>query len=62
MINKFKQRLQTFEDNDEVIKRLSECKEQQFASPYWLSEAMLNLDGLHKLAEEMMQHIEGEAK
>jgi len=61
MVDKFKDRLKLFDDNPEIIDNLFRCQEQQFASPYWLKEAIENLDGLHVLAKEMIKHMEEEA-
>lgn len=60
MVDKFKDRLKLFDDNPEIIDNLFRCRKQQFASPYWLKEAIENLDGLHALAKEMIKHMEKE--
>ncbi len=59
-VEKFKERLKLFDDNDEIIENLFRCQEEQFASPYWLKEAIENLNGLHFLAEELIKHMEEE--
>lgn len=58
MVEEFKQRLEVYNDNSEIIEQLFRCEKEQFASPYWLNEAVSNLDGLHRLAEEMIKHME----
>ena len=57
-IEKFKNRLADFNNNDDVIEWLETCQREQFASPHWLGEAVLSLDGLYKLAEEMIKYME----
>ena len=57
-VEKFKERLKLFDDNDEIIDNIFRCQMEQYASPYWLKEAIENLAGLHDLAEEMIKHME----
>ena len=59
-VEKFKNRLEDFNDNVEVIENLIRCQQEQFASPHWLGEAIESLAGLHDLAEEMIKHMEKE--
>lgn len=60
-VEKFKKRLEDFNDKKvEIIDNLFRCQEEQFASPYWLGEAVKSLAGLHDLVEDLINHMEKE--
>jgi hypothetical protein len=59
-VEKFKKRLEDFNDRSEIIENLFRCQEEQFASPYWLGEAVKSLAGLHDLVEDLINHMEKE--
>ncbi len=66
MAEEFKQRLEIYSDNAKIIEQLFRCEKEEFASSHCerrvscelLNEAISNLDGLHRLAEEMIKHME----